>query len=109
MNKVDSIKGLQPKAQVALSNEITAPIQEVEVTKTIDYKNNPKPGKSEWQGYMVKFSETSAGVPKVVPVDAGQLLSLQTETGVQMFEETEEGHELINFNMGINENGLFIG
>lgn len=103
---VKPLKGLEVEAGVALAQDITAPINDVTIMKTIDYKNNPKEGKdSAWQGYMVRFPETSAGVPKVVPISAGRLLAIQEEKNIEVFAETDEGFELVNFRMGIDEKG----
>lgn len=100
---VKAIKGLQPEAGVALAQDINAPVQTVRVTKTIDYKNNPVEGKGDFQGFMMEFGNTSAGVPKVVPISARRLLAAAIEAGKtnEVFSETEEGHELICFEIGI--------
>lgn len=100
---VKAIRGLQPEASVALAQDVNAPVQAVRVTKTIDYKNNPVEGKSDWQGYMMEFNETSSGEPKVVPVSARRLLSAAINAGKrdEVFAETEEGFELICFEIGL--------
>lgn len=98
-----ALLGVTVEAAVAMANDVTAPIQDVEIRKTIDHKNNPTSDKN-WQGYMVHFGNTSAGVPKVVPISAGRLLAIQLEQGVQIFAQTEEGLVLTNTRMGI-ENG----
>lgn len=102
---VKAIKGLQPEAGVALAQDINAPVQTVRVTKTLDYKNNPVEGKSDFQGYMMEFGNTSAGVPKVVPISARRLLSASIEAGKEkeVFAETELGHELICFEIGLKD------
>src|SRR5688500_3253731 len=97
------LNGVEVEAGVALAQDVTAPIQDVEIRKTIDHKNNPSSEKN-WQGYMIHFGNTSAGVPKVVPVSAGRLLAIQLESGVSVFTQTEEGLVLTNTRMGI-ENG----
>ena len=101
--KVKAIKGLQPEAGVALAQDVNAPVQTVRVVKTIDYKNHPVEGKSDFQGYMMEFANTSAGAAKVVPISARRLLSAAIEAGKQdeVFSETEEGFELICFEIGI--------
>ena len=104
MNKnVKALQNVQPEAGVALAQDINAPVQDVEVRKTIDHKNNPDSDK-DWQGYMIAFGETSANVPKVVPISAGRLLAIEKESGVQIFTHTDEGLVLSNLRMGI-ENG----
>ena len=100
---VIALQGVQAEASVALAQDINAPVQDVEVRATIDHKNNPDNDKI-WQGFMVHFGNTSAGTAKVVPISAGKLLSIQEESDVEIFAETDEGLELINFRMGI-ENG----
>lgn len=101
---VKALKGLEVEAGVALASEITAEIQDVTIMKTIDHKNDPNSEKS-WQGYMVRFAETSAGVPKVVPISAGRLLAIQQEKNIEIFAESDAGFELVNFRMGIDEKG----
>ena len=101
-NNVKALKGVAVEAGIALAKEITAPVQTVEVRSTIDYKNNPKAGKTDWQGYMIHFADNSTGVGKVVPISAGRLLAIQQETKVEVFTEDADGAlELTNFNMGI--------
>lgn len=101
-NQIKAMKNIEIEAGVALAKDINAPVQTVEVVKTIDHKNDPTTEKT-WQGYMVKFHETSAGTAKVVPISAGRLLSIQDETGVQIFAESDEGMELVNLVFGIED------
>lgn len=101
---VKPLKGLVAEAGVALAKDVNAPIQDAVVVSTIDYKNNPKPGKdSGWQGYMVRFDDTEAGVPKVVPISAGRLKAIEDEKKISIFEETGEGYVLTNTRMGIQD------
>jgi len=102
-NSVKAIKGLQPEAGIALAQDVNAEVQSVIVKKTIDYKNNPVEGKSDWQGYMMEFANTSAGVPKVIPISARRLLAAAIEAGKQeeVFAETEDGMELVCFEIGL--------
>ena len=104
-NNVIALQGVTVEAGTALAKDITAPVQTVEVRKTLDYKNSPKAGSdSNWQGYMIHFAETSAGVGKVVPISAGRLLAIQQETNVEVFTTDADGAlELTNFNMGIED------
>lgn len=101
-NAVKPIQGLKAEAGVALAKDINAEMQDVTVVKTIDHLNNPDSEKS-WQGYMVRFDNTSAGVPKIVPISAGRLKAIEEEKNIEIFAETSEGFELINFRMGITE------
>ena len=100
--KVKSLKGLKAEAGVALAKDVNAEIQDVTVVKTIDHLNDPKSEKS-WQGYMIRFDETKAGVPKVVPISAGRLKAIEEEEKIEIFTETKDGFELINFRMGIKD------
>lgn len=113
--QVKAIKGLVAEAGVALAKDINAEVQQVEVIKTIDYKNMSKDektklGKKEdasWQGYMIRFDKTSAGVAKVVPISAGRLLSIQQESGVTVFAEKDGEFTLVNLMMGIKDGNPF--
>jgi len=99
---VKVLPGLTPEAIVAMSDAVSAPIQDVVVKSTIDYLNNPKEGKSAWQGFMILFADTDKG-SRLVPISAGKLLAIQEDTGAQIFEEAEEGYVLSNFRMGIED------
>ena len=99
---VKVLPGLTPEAIVAMSDNVSAPVQDVVVKSTIDYLNNPKEGKSAWQGFMIAFANTDKGA-RLVPISAGKLLAIQQETGRSIFEETEDGYVLNNFRMGIAE------
>ena len=103
---VKAIKGLQPEAGVALAQDVTAEVQTVRVVKTLDYKNNPVEGKSDFQGYMMEFANTSAGA-KVIPISARRLLASAIDAGKQaeVFAETADGFELICFEIGIAKGG----
>lgn len=108
---VKSLKGLKATAGNALAKDVNAEIQDVTIVKTIDYLNMTKSerlalGKKEdstWQGYMIRFDETSAGVPKIVPISAGRLKAIEDEEKIEVFTETKDGFELINFRMGIKD------
>jgi hypothetical protein len=102
-NSVKAIKGLQPEAGTALAQDVNAPVQTVTVKKTIDYKNAPVEGKSDWQGFMMEFAQTSAGLPKVIPVSARRLLAAAIDAGKkdEVFAETADGMELICFEIGL--------
>ena len=102
VNAVSPLKGLKAEAGVALAKDVNAPVQDVTVVKTIDHLNDASNDKS-WQGYMVRFDNTSSGVPKVVPISAGRLKAIEEEKNIEVFNETADGFELINFRMGIEE------
>ena len=101
-NNVKAMQGITAEATVAMSQDIEAPVQDVEVRATVDHKNNPNKD-SEWQGYMVLFNDNSTGSPKVVPISAGRLLAIQNDTGTEVFAESEDGLELTNFRFGIKD------
>lgn len=112
-SNVKVLKGLTPEAIVAMSDAVSAPIQEVVIKSTIDYKNmsledkraKNKPDDAQWQGFMIQFDNTDQG-PRLVPISASKLLSIQLDTGVSIFKETDKGHELIEpVRMGIT-NGV---
>ena len=102
---VKALSGLQPEAIVAMSDNVSAKIQDVVVKSTIDYLNKPKEGKSAWQGYMVLFADTDKGA-RLVPISAGKLLAIQEESGTPIFENTDDGYVLTNFRMGIEEGNI---
>lgn len=85
-NANQALKGLTPKEGVVLKSDLTVslPFQEIEVLKTIDYKNkaNAKGKVSGWQGYSIKFKESQ----RVVIVDAGELLGQSQKNNVALFE-----------------------
>ena len=103
MQNVKVLAGVTPEASVEMAQNVSAPIQDVEVRATVDHKNNPGNDKT-WQGYMVYFANCSDDRPHVIPISASRLLAIQEESDVAIFTETEDGLELSNFRFGI-ENG----
>lgn len=101
-NANQALKGLTPKEGVVLKSDLTVslPFQEIEVLKTMDYKNKPNPkGKtSGWQGYSIRFKKTG----KVVIVDAGELLAESQKKNVSIFEVDENEYTLTASKLGYN-------
>jgi hypothetical protein len=107
-SNVKVLANLEPKAIVVMKDQVSAPIDDVVVESTIDYKNNPKEGKSPWQGYMITFANTDQG-SRLIPISASELLTIQLETGVSIFTETEEGHKLIEpLRLGLNNGEILV-